>query len=253
MTARWTTSAALTSAEAARLMSVSVSTVRAMVRTGALQATRTPGGHRRISLESIDGWLRARATPIAASEISVVPDDPDDQLFLSILLVGSIRACETESASTRPCDVVCYRAADGLDALIQAARVPPDVLVTDQALGLIDGLEIVRRLRRYPEFAGMIAIVFADDRTGPLIEGDLRLPGVLVMRGPPGIDWLSGLVDALRLTRGRAGSATDRYRTHFGPGQKPTPIQALSSVAATLRSTCSPRADKRTRRVRRSS
>lgn len=201
------------------MISVSVSTIRAMVRAGALRALRTPGGHRRIPLESLEALLSARLTLDAVSTLPVLPDVSDDRPTLSILLVGSTHAPEGSCAAFSPLDVRCHRAADGLDALILAARVRPDMLVTDHALGSMDGFELVRRLRRYPEFSDMIAVIVAPGDGTAVLEGDPGLSGVLVLREPARIDRLSGLVDALRLNRARAGTATDRHRTQFGAGQ----------------------------------
>ncbi|MEN9773255.1 MAG: hypothetical protein RL322_325 [Pseudomonadota bacterium] len=208
---------ALTTAEAARLLSVSVSTIQTMVSTGVLQATRTAGGHRRVALESIEACVRARAR----EALSAVSTLAGQRSLLCMLVVGSAIAPTHEglSVAVGGPGVACHRAADVFDALIQAARLSPDLLITDHVLDSIDGLELVRRLRRHPEFAAMIAVVLISDNRSTALSGAPGPPGTLIIRGPPCIDRLRGLVDALRLNRARAGSATDRHRTQFGDGQ----------------------------------
>ena len=46
--------------EVARLLGMAVRSVQMMVDRGELQAWKTPGGHRRISRESVQRWREAR-------------------------------------------------------------------------------------------------------------------------------------------------------------------------------------------------
>ena len=53
----------LTAREAAEYLRVSLSTLRRMERRGWVSALRTPGGHRRFSLEALNACLRQMAEP----------------------------------------------------------------------------------------------------------------------------------------------------------------------------------------------
>ena len=60
-----------TTSEAAEILSISVGTVQLWVDTGLLEAWKTPGGHRRITRESINRMLHHK--PVAAATAVVVP------------------------------------------------------------------------------------------------------------------------------------------------------------------------------------
>lgn len=71
----------VTTIEAARLLGLAVRSVQLMVDRGDLQAWKTPGGHRRISRESLDRWRAGdRPAPVApgAADVGagVVPSQP---------------------------------------------------------------------------------------------------------------------------------------------------------------------------------
>ncbi|NTV63306.1 MAG: response regulator, partial [Oscillochloris sp.] len=67
-------------------------------------------------------------------------------------------------------------ARNGQEALERAAQVPPDLFLLDVQMPTIDGLEVVRRLRRDPEFAAtpiimLTALAMAGDRERCLASG----------------------------------------------------------------------------------
>ena len=74
-----------TTSEAARRLGVSSTTVEVMVERGEVNAWRTRGGHRRISVDSVESIQRQRGIPgagqsLAASELCiVVVEDVADQ------------------------------------------------------------------------------------------------------------------------------------------------------------------------------
>ena len=60
--------ALLTTVDAARVLGLAVRSVQLMVDRGELEAWKTPGGHRRISLASVQQWqARSGAGPAAAA------------------------------------------------------------------------------------------------------------------------------------------------------------------------------------------
>jgi DNA-binding response OmpR family regulator len=50
-------------------------------------------------------------------------------------------------------------ATDGLSALIQLRRAPPDLVILDLALPAVDGLSVLRSLRADPAIAGVPVII----------------------------------------------------------------------------------------------
>ena len=145
--------------EAAAVLGVSHRTVQLWVENGTLQAWRTAGGHRRITVESVNRQVDGRriaigahapAAPAAAASgrrVLVVDDDP---LML--------RLYELEMAGWgMALDVV--KANNGFEALIRIGEQRPDLLVSDLNMPGMDGFRMIRTLREDNGAAGMNMIV----------------------------------------------------------------------------------------------
>lgn len=181
-----------TTSEAARLLGVSNTTIQIMVERGELQAWRTRGGHRRINRESVEALRQMRnnvsrpgaADSAAGFAVLVVEDDPE-----LLQLYGS-------TLESWPLDLRVLMAADGLDALLSIERHRPDLLITDLAMGPMDGFELLRRLRSYPEFDVMsiIAVTGLDEQAIAARGGLPR--GVIVYPKPVPFEKLQGFIEA---------------------------------------------------------
>ena len=84
---------ALTTAAAARLLGVAVSTTQLWLESGALPSWKTPGGHRRVRLSAVTRLLADKAGPAAPQAGPDHPLPPDEQARLAAVaasgLVGS--------------------------------------------------------------------------------------------------------------------------------------------------------------------
>jgi len=145
--------------EAAATLGVSHRTVQLWVENGTLQAWRTAGGHRRITVESVNRLVDGRriaigAPPTPASapapgkpRVLVVDDDP---LML--------RLYELEMAGWG-LDFEVVKANNGFEALIRIGEQRPDLLVSDLNMPGMDGFRMIRTLREDSGTAGMNMIV----------------------------------------------------------------------------------------------
>lgn len=145
--------------EAAASLGVSHRTVQLWVENGTLQAWRTAGGHRRITVESVNRLVDGRriaigAPPAQASapalgkpRVLVVDDDP---LML--------RLYELEMAGWG-LDLEVVKANNGFEALIRIGEQRPDLLVSDLNMPGMDGFRMIRTLREDSGTAGMNMIV----------------------------------------------------------------------------------------------
>lgn len=148
--------------EAAAVLGVSHRTVQLWVESGTLQAWRTAGGHRRITLESVNRLVEGRRVAIAAHapppaapvalasstrRVLVVDDDP---LML--------RLYELEMAGWGM-DLDVVKANNGFEALIRIGEERPDLLVSDLNMPGMDGFRMIRTLREDSGSAGMSMIV----------------------------------------------------------------------------------------------
>ena len=137
----------LTTRQAAAHCRVSIPTLRRWIRTGALIAHLTPGGHRRIDLDEFQRFLRSEGRPAypapsdARIRILLVDDEPLVVEMLRDLLADGPCAIET--------------AADGYEALVKVGTFRPALIILDVVLAGLDGIEACRCLRRLPETRGV--------------------------------------------------------------------------------------------------
>ncbi len=157
----------LTTREAARRLGVSLRTVQLWTESGALDAWKTPGGHRRVLLAAVDRMIALRQPPASreterALRVLVVEDDPT--------LLHLYRTQLT--ALSMPVDLRI--ATNGYEGLIRIGEQVPDVLITDLMMPGIDGFGMLRTLRGRPGLESMDVLVV----TG-LTPGDIALEGGL--------------------------------------------------------------------------
>jgi excisionase family DNA binding protein len=148
--------------EAAQRLGLAVRSVQLMVDRGELQAWKTPGGHRRILLSSLQAWLASRGgaavasgSPPAATLASaarpltllLIEDSVHFQNLISLIVKRELPEAELHIAS------------DGIAGLALAGRLEPDVLLIDILLPGIDGAALITSLRSHPQFARSRLIV----------------------------------------------------------------------------------------------
>lgn len=150
--------------QAASLLGVSHRTVQLWVESGILQAWKTAGGHRRITVASVNRLVEQRSQAIhrlspyaqqrAERKLLLVEDDPT-----------TLRLYELEVNSWGlPLQVL--KANNGLEALIRIGEARPDLLITDLSMPGVDGFRMIRTLRADPTYGRMAVIVISGlDRT----------------------------------------------------------------------------------------
>ena len=145
--------------QAATLLGVSHRTVQLWVESGVLQAWKTAGGHRRITLASVnrlvDQRSRAIQRPLGQAQVErarkllLVDDDPT-----------ALRLYETELKGwDLPLQVL--KAGNGFEALIRIGEARPDLLISDLSMPGVDGLRMIRTLRADPAYGNMAFIVIS--------------------------------------------------------------------------------------------
>jgi excisionase family DNA binding protein len=168
----------LTTREAAERLGTSVRTIQQWVEKGLLDGWKTDGGHRRISLSSVDALLQARqrgeAEQVAETKLCMLVVE-DDANLLKLYRIHAARW---------PVPVDIYSAPNGYEALVLAGEINPDLLVCDLRLPGINGFQIVRAVCEMNRFHHMEIVVI----TGlplPEIQAHGGLPArVEVMNKP---------------------------------------------------------------------
>lgn len=192
----------LTTRQVAERLGVSLRTVQLWVEAGVLPAARTPGGHRRIRQSAVrELALRtglgelgvALPTPVPASravEVLVIEDQPD------------LRTLWTHTLDALGENLTLRCADDGYNALLQIGQRKPDLLITDLMMPGLDGLAMLRALRRDSAFDP--SRVLAISALGPEdIAARGGLPeGVTLLRKPIApsavLAWVEQAIDRLR-------------------------------------------------------
>ncbi len=133
-----------------------------MVDRGELQAWKTPGGHRRILLSSLQAWLASRGGAAAATGTPPAAPSASAARPLTLLLIeDSVHFQNLISLIVKrelP-DAELHIASDGIAGLALAGRLEPDVLLIDILLPGIDGAALITSLRSHPQFARSRLIV----------------------------------------------------------------------------------------------
>jgi excisionase family DNA binding protein len=191
----------VTTRQAAQRLGVSLGTVQHMVESGALEAWKTVGGHRRIPVASLEAYLdkRRHLTPSAQEnnggpqlDVLIAEDDPTLQALYRLTM-------ERWSLPIRLRIV-----SNGFDGLVQVGQCTPDILIADLMMPGLDGFEMIRRLRANPDLSRMdIIVVSAMDQDG--IAGQGGLPGdVIVFQKPIPFHEIKGFLLGRISSRGRA-------------------------------------------------
>ena len=181
---------------AAKLLGMSVGTVQTLVEKGELQAWKTQGGHRRISMQSIyDYQRRHNMAPISLlrSEdrlrVMVVDDDESTRLMLQAQF----------DQWNAPLDVTLYGSA--MEALLDMFSMQPDVLLTDLRMPHVDGFEFLRTLSEHSVFQKLAVVVITGLSAEDVAQKGGLPEGVQMMQKPLDLEWLKGFFDALMSVR----------------------------------------------------
>lgn len=178
---------------AARLLGLSVATVQSLVEKGEIEAWKTLGGHRRIALKSINAYLGKNSPQLARADI-----DPKSRL--RVLVVEDDEAARDLYQShfeewNLPVD--CTWMPSALQAMMDIASMQPDLLITDLSMPGVDGIEMLKILKRNQNLARMQIVVItglppeAVESRGGLPEHTYQI------QKPINFDWLHGYLTAL--------------------------------------------------------
>jgi excisionase family DNA binding protein len=146
--------------QAASIIGVSHRTIQLWVESGILQAWKTAGGHRRITMQSVGKLVDQRREALAPAVPALQEAAPDARK--KVLVVDDdamlLRLYELELAGwDLPVDMI--KAQNGFEALIKIGETRPDLLISDLSMPGMDGFRMIRTLRLDPASADMAVIV----------------------------------------------------------------------------------------------
>lgn len=178
---------------AAKLLGLSVATVQSLVERGEIPAWKTLGGHRRLSLRAINNYLKKHSPQLTQA-------DPDPRQRLSVLVVEDEELTrELYLAHFDEWDLAmdCTFMPSAMEALMDIASMRPDLLITDLNMPGVDGIEMLRSIKRNQQLAAMQILVISG-LSMEAIQARGGLPSDAHFHGKPiNFDWLHGYVTAL--------------------------------------------------------
>ena len=166
-----TTPACCGTSKAAQLLQLSVGTVQSLVDKNVLHAWVTQGGHRRISLESIQSY-QVQQQKLPALErlmqdrlrVMVVDDDPVTRHLLQDTCIA------THS------HIDCCALASAIDALLHLPVFKPHILFLDLRMPEVDGWEMVKQVKKIDDYSKMQIITLSALSDADLQPGCPPLP-----------------------------------------------------------------------------
>ena len=138
--------------EVARLLGLAVRSVQLMVDRGELSAWKTPGGHRRISRESVEAW-RQRSGATANTRPTAPRPRPSAPCALLIEDSVHYQNLVRMLLSQQFPELDLHVANDGIAGLALYGQLQPQLLLVDILLPGIDGAALITSLRSQPQFA----------------------------------------------------------------------------------------------------
>jgi len=177
---------------AAKLLGLSVGTIQTLVEKNELQAWKTQGGHRRISMPSLREYQRKHNMLMSPSEtragrlkVLLVEDDA----VTRDMLRDFCNRCET------PVD--CTAMSSGLEALIDMASIQPDVLIVDLNMPGVDGFQLLRTIRQTSQFNRMTCLVISALSQEEIAARGGLPESTIFMSKPINMQWFNGFFAAL--------------------------------------------------------
>lgn len=164
---------------AAKRLGLSPGTVQQMVESGTLEAWKTSGGHRRILTASVEAFLARSGAHLPRQS------QPHDRLRVLIAEDDEImRKLYAHHFEDWALPVQLKMVSNGVDALLELGRSPPDLLISDLMMPMIDGFEMLRKVADNPLLldTDIIVITGMNDEE---ITSRGGLPGEVVRYGKP--------------------------------------------------------------------
>jgi excisionase family DNA binding protein len=200
-----------TTREVALILGVTVQTVQRWVDAGHLRAWRTAGGHRRLSVDSVDAFVRHSkmqldgvAPPLPASNESALPTEVAPRSPQSILVVdddeGDREIAIQLIRGQRP-DIEIVEADNGFSGLIQLGRRSFDAVLTDITMPHLDGLAMLRTVKDDPALAKLAIAAMSSYSKDEIIKRGGLPPDVAFFPKPLRRDQIAEFL-AARLTAG---------------------------------------------------
>lgn len=178
---------------AAKMLGLSVATVQSLVEKGEIDAWKTLGGHRRIALQSLNAYLAKHSPQLSRADLH-----PKNRLRVLVVeddeATRDLYRCHFDEWDL-PVD--CTWMSSALDALMDIASMRPDLLISDLSMPGVDGIEMLRTIKRNQQLADMQIVVISGMAVDAIAARGGLPPQARLIQKPINFDWLQGYITAL--------------------------------------------------------
>ncbi len=173
-----------TTFEISKICGVYPTTVINWINQKKLAAFSTPGGHNRVKAEDLLAFLKEYNFPVPAylsgarKKVLIVDDD---EIFARML---------SKAFGTRKDLYEVSVLHDGYQALLAIGKTPPDLLVIDVVMPVMDGPTVCRQIKADPGNKGIKIIAVTGERLDPAADKAVRRSCDSLLRKPLDVDQL---------------------------------------------------------------
>lgn len=132
-----------TTNKAAEILGVATEIIQLWIECDILKAWKTPGGHRRITLASI----QKVANKDNAINVSKVADDVADFTILYVEDDEALADLISQILASLNLNIKVKHVFNGRDALISFGDIQPDLVITDLNMPSMNGFDMIRHIR----------------------------------------------------------------------------------------------------------
>ena len=146
----------ITTRQAGKILGLSLGSVQQMVESGILMAWKTSGGHRRVSLASVNEQIRRRTSPSNNTHAHANSDR------LTVLIAEddpNLQKLYTMTMNSWALPISLHIVNNGFEGLVHIGQHQPDILILDLMMPGMDGFDLIRNLRANPALSAMDIIV----------------------------------------------------------------------------------------------
>jgi len=175
----------ISSTKAASLLNVSLRTIHLWVEKGILQAWKTPGGHRKITLASVEKIQHQQSEVaernIAHPTIVIIENNPTQKKYYQ------------DFFNEQKFPVKLYFADNGYAGLLSIGRHHPDLVITDLEIPNMDGFKLIQEVKKQAELSKLkIIIISSMDKTD--IEQHTNCHDCTILSRPVDFELLSSYI-----------------------------------------------------------
>jgi excisionase family DNA binding protein len=185
---------------AAAALNVSVKTAQLWVEGGILQAWKTPGGHRRISHQSVKKLLDQRR--MVEPKPAAVPA-PQSELPELLVAEDDPRTCQLYELTIKhwglPLRLTIAR--DGFEGLLRIGEHRPDMLVTDLDMPGMNGFQMISSLRAVERYRSLPIVVVSGMSQSEIRDAGGLPDGIAILAKPIPFNQLRAIVESRMFAR----------------------------------------------------